>query len=252
VSQKSSQQLPDNFHVAIIMDGNGRWAKSKGLPRTAGHKKGVEATRSAVESAIELNVKYLTLFGFSSENWARPEDEVSELMKLLRYYLKSETVELHKNGICLKVIGLRDNLDDDILAMIDNAQELTKDNDRLFLTIALNYGGRQEIIKAVENYTNACVEHGETRGFHEVMEEFPNHLMTANTPDPDILIRTSGEYRISNFLLWQCAYSEFVFQDVLWPDFAKKHFMDALESYQKRERRFGGLKSAARKAQKSR
>lgn len=252
MSHSSAEKIPDNFHVAIIMDGNGRWAKSKGLPRTAGHKKGVEATRTAVESAIELNVKYLTLFGFSSENWARPEDEVSELMKLLRYYLKSETVELHKNGICLKVIGLRENLDDDILAMIDNAQELTKDNDRLFLTIALNYGGRQEIIKAVENYTNKCVEAGETKKFHDVMEEFPAFLMTANTPDPDILIRTSGEYRISNFLLWQCAYSEFVFQDVLWPDFAKEHFVEALKSYQGRERRFGGLKDPQIKKHKNR
>ncbi|MGE4314333.1 MAG: isoprenyl transferase [Pseudobdellovibrionaceae bacterium] len=239
VSPKSPQ------HVAIIMDGNGRWAKSRGLPRTAGHKQGIEAVRRAVESACELNIPYLTLFGFSAENWNRPEDEVTELMGLLRFYLRSETAEMHKNNIRLQVIGLRETLAADIVELIENAEKLTRDNTRLHLTIALNYGGRQEIVKAVELYVADCVEAGRTPDFGNVRDEFPNYLMTADIPDPDLLIRTSGEQRISNFLLWQCAYSEFTFPDVLWPDFDKSHFEEALSLFARRDRRYGALSDAA-------
>lgn len=234
------------FHVAIIMDGNGRWAQSRGLPRTAGHRQGIEAAKRAVRSAAELDVTHLTLFGFSAENWSRPEDEVRDLMGLLRFYLKSETAELHKNGIRLNVIGMRDNLDKDIVEMIESAETLTKNNEKLFLTIALNYGGRQEIIKAVENYTKDCVEQGGTPDFETVRQEFPSYLMTAELPDPDILVRTSGELRISNFLLWQCAYTEFEFLDILWPDFSQEHFEKVVENYQSRERRFGGVGKSQR------
>ena len=234
-----TQDYKNARHVAIIMDGNGRWAKARGLPRTAGHKQGVEAALRAVRAAGDLGVEYLTLFGFSAENWNRPEDEIRDLMSLLRFYLKSETAELHKGGVCLKVVGLREGLDEDILELIDNAQELTKDNTKLYLTIALNYGGRQEIVKAVETYARKCVERNEAPDFNKVRDEFPAHLMTADTPDPDVLIRTSGELRLSNFLLWQCAYTEFVFLDVLWPDFAKEHFEQALIEYTKRDRRYG-------------
>lgn len=240
------------FHVAIIMDGNGRWAQSRGLPRTAGHRQGIEAAKRAVQAAAELNVSHLTLFGFSAENWSRPEDEVKDLMGLLRFYLKSETADLHKNGIRLNVIGLREHLDKDIVEMIENAEELTKENEKLFLTIALNYGGRQEIIKAVESYTSKCIEEGRSPDFDTVRDEFPSHLMTSKLPDPDILVRTSGELRISNFLLWQCAYTEFEFLDVLWPDFGKEHFEKVLTNYHKRERRFGGVGISSKKGSKSR
>ncbi len=238
------------FHVAIIMDGNGRWAQSRGLPRTAGHRQGIEAAKRAVQAADELNVSHLTLFGFSAENWSRPEDEVKDLMGLLRFYLKSETAELHKNGIRLNVIGLREHLDKDIVEMIESAEELTKDNEKLFLTIALNYGGRQEIIKAVESYTAKCVKEGCTPDFDTIREEFPAHLMTSKLPDPDILVRTSGELRISNFLLWQCAYTEFEFLDVLWPDFSKEHFEQVLINYENRDRRFGGIGQSQKSSKK--
>ncbi len=236
-------------HVAIIMDGNGRWAKSRGLPRTAGHKQGVEASRRVVRAAGDLGIKYLTLFGFSTENWSRPKEEVSELMKLLRYYLKSETVDLHKNGVKLKVIGHRDALDDDIVKMINSAEELTKENTALTLCIALNYGGRQEILHTAKKLVEDQLEVGVALSQDEIEEAFSSRLMTSGIPDPDILIRTSGEQRISNFLLWQCAYTEFVFADVLWPDFTKSDLSDALEEYKCRDRRYGGISD--NKARKS-
>ncbi len=228
-------------HVAIIMDGNGRWAAKRGLPRTAGHKQGAEAARRIVRGAAELGIEYLTLFGFSSENWSRPKSEVRDIMKLLRYYLRSETAELHKNGARLLVIGDRMRLDADIVKLIKNAEELTKDNTKITVVIALNYGSRQEIIQAA--YKAAQELKGQVLS-EEVMEKaFESHLMTTQVPDPDILIRTSGEQRISNFLLWQCAYAEFVFIDTLWPDFSVENLKEALEEYELRDRRFGGLSS---------
>ncbi len=223
-------------HVAIIMDGNGRWAAKRGLPRTAGHKQGAESVRKIVKSAAELGIDYLTLFGFSSENWNRPRGEVKELMRLLRYYLRSETAELHKNNARLRVIGDRAGLDADIVTLIENAEALTKDNTAITVVMALNYGGRAEILRAAqlmaEDYSADI----------DVEAVFSSYLMTADFPDPDILIRTSGEQRISNFLLWQCAYSELVFTDTLWPDFGKGDLVAALEEYAGRDRRFGAIK----------
>ena len=221
------------------MDGNGRWAKSRGLPRTAGHKKGAEAVRRAVESAAEIGVRYLTLFGFSSENWSRPENEISDLMNLLRYYLRSETAELHKKGVRLRVIGDRSAFDADIVKMIENAETLTEDNDKIDVIIALNYGGRNDILQAVQRLHNAHL--GEKLTIETVAAQFPGFLMTQGLPDPDLLIRTSGEARISNFLLWQCAYTEFVFTDTLWPDFDRGSFDDAVAEYAERDRRFGAI-----------
>jgi undecaprenyl diphosphate synthase len=228
-------------HVAIIMDGNGRWATNRGLPRTLGHKQGAEAARKVVTAATELGIEYLTLFGFSSENWNRPAEEVSELMRLLRYYLRSETAELHKNGARLKVIGDRAALDDDIVQLIENAESLTALNDKITLVIALNYGGRNDILHAAYRTAQEFVTRGLEPTFSQIEKNFPNYLMTAGIPDPDVLIRTSGEQRISNFLLWQCAYSEMVFTDTLWPDFGKKELEQAITEYGQRERRFGAV-----------
>jgi undecaprenyl diphosphate synthase len=227
----SKFQVPQ--HIAIIMDGNGRWAQRRGLPRSAGHKQGAEAARKIVKAAADLGVRYLTLFGFSSENWSRPEDEVKELMKLLRFYLRSETAELHKNGARLSVIGDRSAFDADIIQLIDNAEELTGGNDGIHVVIALNYGGRHDILQAAQR---AAAE-----GADDFEAAFEANLMTAGLPEPELLIRTSGEQRISNFLLWQCAYSEFVFTDILWPDFDAKALESAVQEFAARDRRFGGL-----------
>jgi undecaprenyl diphosphate synthase len=211
-------------HVAIIMDGNGRWAKARRLPRKA-----------IVRHTGELGIQYLTLYAFSTENWSRPEGEINDLMGLLRVFLKSETADMHKNNVRLRVIGARERLSDDIVKMIENVEGMTANNTGLNLNIALDYGGRQEILKAVNN----AVKAGNT-----VNEEtFSNMLCTADIPDPDVLIRTSGEMRISNFLLWQCAYTEFVFSDVLWPDFSTDEFDKAMVEYQNRDRRYGRVES---------
>ena len=228
-------------HIAIIMDGNGRWAKSRGLPRTAGHHQGVEACKRVVRAAGELGVKYITLFGFSSENWSRPVEEINELMRLLRMFLRAETADLHRNNIRLRVLGSRVELSEDIVELIDNAEKLTENNDRLYLNIALNYGSRNEIIHAAAAYAQQMAEQGIAPTFENAEEFFPQHLMTRDIPDPDILIRTSGEQRISNFLLWQCAYTEFVFTPTLWPDFNKSDLENAIADFQKRERRFGAV-----------
>lgn len=225
-------------HVAIIMDGNGRWAKARGLPRAAGHKRGVEAVRTLVQDAMELGVSYLTLFGFSSENWRRPPAEVSALMGLLRLYLRSEIAELHRNGVRLRIVGDRQRFEGDILALIDDAEALTRGNDRLVLTIALSYGGRQEIVRAARLLAEQ-VAAGRLRPEEIDEAALGRHLFTADIPDPDLLIRTSGEKRISNFLLWQCAYAEMVFSDTLWPDFCRGDLEDAIRDFRKRERRFG-------------
>lgn len=229
-------------HIAIIMDGNGRWATRRGLPRSIGHRQGAKALKRTVSAAGDLGVKYLTLFGFSSENWNRPEGEIKELMRLLRYYLHSETAELLKNNIRLRVIGDISAFDNDIIELIKNAEELSKDNDGIFLSIALNYGGRHDILQAVRKV--AATDGISTMSVAEIEDVFASELMTAGMPDPDLLIRTSGEQRISNFLLWQCAYSEFMYTETLWPDFDKSDLESAIAEYQGRDRRFGGLKAS--------
>lgn len=235
-----TSQIPK--HIAIIMDGNGRWANRRGLPRTAGHKQGAEAARRVVKNAAEMGIEFVTLFGFSSENWSRPESEIKELMSLLRYYLRSETAELHKSGARLRVIGNRAELDDDIIQLIENAEDLTKDNDKITLVIALNYGGRHDILQAAQRVAEKAVMEGRAPDMKVIEKEFPGFLMTAGIPEPDLLIRTSGEQRISNFLLWQCAYSELVFTDTLWPDFDREDLEQAVQDFARRERRFGAIK----------
>ncbi len=229
---------PPPVHVAIIMDGNGRWAKQRSLPRIAGHRRGAEAVRRAVTVAGEFGIAYLTLFGFSSENWKRPAGEVDDLMGLLRHYIRAEIAELHTKGVRLRVIGDRTRLPGDIVTLIDNAEALTAGNTGLRLTIALSYGGRAEIARAARDIA-AAVKSGEIAPEQVDETLFARHLLTADIPDPDLVIRTSGEQRISNFLLWQTAYSELVFIDTLWPDFGKADFEKALRDYHGRERRYG-------------
>lgn len=240
--ETDTQQTPK--HIAIIMDGNGRWAKKRGLPRTSGHKQGAEAARRVVSAASDLGIEYLTLFGFSSENWSRPENEVKELMSLLRYYLRSETAELHKSGARLRVIGDRERLDRDIVELIENAESLTANNKKITVVIALNYGGRHDILQAAVCLAKKYVAEGGKPETDDIESDFSGLLMTSGIPDPDLLIRTSGEKRISNFLLWQCAYSELVFTDTLWPDFDRKDLERAISDYAARERRYGALKQS--------
>ncbi len=240
----SAQQdtAPVPVHIAVIMDGNGRWAKARGLPRTAGHKKGVDAVRETVEGAAEMGVKYLTLFGFSSENWKRPETEVSDLMGLLKYYLQREIATLHKKNIRFRIIGDRSRLSGDIVKLIENGEQLTKGNQGLQLTIALSYGGQADITHAAKLLAED-VASGKITPDQITEEKLSEKLSTFDLPDPDLLIRTSGENRISNFLLWQTAYSEFVFVDTLWPEFDKNELAKAVGIFQKRERRFGAIGS---------
>ena len=225
-------------HIAIIMDGNGRWAQARGLPRIAGHRHGAEAARRVVTAAAELGVPYLTLFGFSSENWRRPSGEIQDLMGLLRHYLRGEIAELHRNGVRLRVIGELGRLDPDILEMIERAEAMTRDNARITVTIALSYGGRAEIVAAVRAIAER-VQSGSLAAAAIDENCFARYLFTAGLPDPDLLIRTSGEQRISNFLLWQSAYSEFVFTKTLWPDFSKHDLEEAIEEFCGRDRRYG-------------
>lgn len=229
---------PIPVHVAIIMDGNGRWAAARGLPRAAGHRKGVEAVRRTIEAARELGIAYLTLYGFSSENWRRPVAEISDLMGLLRFYLRSEIAELHANGVRFRVIGDRSRLSADIVSLIENAESLTRGNTGLVLTIALSYGSRQEIAAAARRLAIDAVE-GRIDPATVDEDALSARLYTADIPDPDLLIRTSGEKRISNFLLWQLAYAEFVFVDDHWPDFGRRQLEDAVQEFQRRERRYG-------------
>lgn len=225
-------------HVAIIMDGNGRWAKARGLPRTVGHQRGAEAVRRTLQGAVELGISYLTLFGFSSENWSRPASEVGDLMQLLRYYLEREIGELHRNGIRLCVIGERDRLSPSIVRLIEDAEAVTRANTRMRLTMALSYGGRAEIAAAARQIA-ADVAAG--RIAVERIDEalVQRYLFTADIPDPDLVIRTSGEKRISNFLLWQSAYAELIFIDKLWPDFGKEDLAAAIQEFHCRDRRYG-------------
>jgi undecaprenyl diphosphate synthase len=229
---------PPPAHVAIIMDGNGRWAKARGLPRIAGHRRGADAVRRTVTAAAELGIRYLTLFGFSSENWKRPTIEVEDLMGLLRHYLRGEIAELHRNGVRLRVIGDRSRLAPDIVTLIVNSEELTAGNNQLQLVIALSYGGRGEIANAARRIAEEAVA-GRLRP--ETIDEhaFARYLHTTEIPDPDLVIRTSGEQRLSNFLLWQSAYAELIFVDTYWPDFSKADLERALHDYHCRERRYG-------------
>jgi len=227
-------------HVAVIMDGNGRWAKARGLPRTAGHKRGADAVKRVVKAAGGLGISYLTLFGFSSENWQRPEAEVRDLLGLLRFYLENDIAELLDNGIRLNVIGDRTRLPEDTVRLIADAEARTAANTKMVLTIALSYGGRQEIVAAARALGADCAS-GAMKPEDISEDTFARRLFTAGTPDPDLLIRTSGEQRISNFLLWQLAYSELVFTETLWPDFGQKDLEDAIATYRSRERRYGAV-----------
>jgi undecaprenyl diphosphate synthase len=238
IQTKQADETVIPAHVAIIMDGNGRWAKARGLPRTAGHYQGAETVRRVVESCIENGVGFLTLFGFSSENWKRPASEVNDLMGLLRLYLRREIGRLHENGVRLSVIGERSRLAPDIIKMIEEAERRTAANTRLRLTVALSYGGRQDIVNAARAVAQR-VKDGSLRAEEIDENTFSAHLSTADMPDPDLVIRTSGEMRISNFLLWQFAYTEMVFVDKHWPDFSAADFVAAIAEFQCRSRRYG-------------
>ena len=226
-------------HVALIMDGNGRWAQRRGLPRAVGHREGVQALRRTIKAAPELGVRCLTVFGFSTENWNRPADEVSDLMGLVRAFVGSDLKRLAAAGVRVKVLGRRKGLPDDIAAIVARAEAETANNDKFLLQVAFNYGGRADIVDAARALAKDVAE---GRLDPEAIDEevVSRRLSTGGTPDPDLVIRTSGEQRLSNFLLWETAYSEFVFQDVLWPDYNAAYLRAAIEEFQKRERRYGG------------
>jgi undecaprenyl diphosphate synthase len=227
-------------HVAIIMDGNGRWAAARGLPRAEGHRRGVEALRRTIRAAGEIGIKFVTIFSFSAENWSRPASEIGELMGLLRRFVRNDLAELHKSNVRVRVIGERDGLDADIGRLLIEAEELTKNNDGLTLVVAFNYGARQEIVRAARSIVEAVVQ-GRVKADDIDMDTFSRFLDAPDIPDPDLIIRTSGEQRLSNFLLWQSAYSELVFVPTYWPDFDRAVLETAIREYQQRERRFGGL-----------
>jgi undecaprenyl diphosphate synthase len=227
-------------HVAIIMDGNGRWAAARGLPRGEGHRRGVEALRRAVRAAGDLGIGYLTIFSFSAENWSRPPAEIRELMGLLRRFIRRDLADLHRRGVRVRVIGEREDLDPDIRRLLEEAEELTKDNSRLVLLVAFNYGARQEIARAARRMA-AAVAAGDLAVSEITADNLANYLDAPDVPDPDLIIRTSGEQRLSNFLLWQAAYSELVFVPAYWPDFDRAALENAIIEYRRRERRFGGL-----------
>ncbi len=233
---KAKGNIPQ--HIAIIMDGNGRWAKKRSLPRVAGHRKGVETVREIVEVCVNLGVKILTLYTFSTENWKRPQDEVSTLMRLIVKSLQNETDELNSNNIRLTTIGDTSSLPNIVQDELYTALKKTSHNEKMTLNLALSYSGRWELVEAVKDITKQIVA-GKLKPDEICEEVISRNLTTANMPDPDLLIRSSGEFRISNFLLWQIAYAEIFVSDVLWPDFGCKHLLEAVEDYQKRERRFG-------------
>ena len=227
-------------HVAIIMDGNGRWAAARGLPRAEGHRRGVEALRRTIRAAGEIGIKIVTIFSFSAENWSRPANEIGELMGLLRRFVRNDLAELHKNNVRVRVIGERTGLDPDIGRLLTEAEELTKNNDGLILVVAFNYGARQEIVRAAQRIGNEIAQ-GRMSPADIDMDSIGRFLDAPDIPDPDLIIRTSGEQRLSNFLLWQSAYSELVFVPTYWPDFDRAALESAIREYQQRERRFGGL-----------
>jgi undecaprenyl diphosphate synthase len=228
------------LHVAIIMDGNGRWAKARGLPRVAGHRQGVEAVRSIVDAAPDLGVTHLTLYGFSTENWQRPEAEVSALMGLLRLYLRNEARKLHKDNVQVRFIGQKELISPDLQDLMDKTTALTASNTRLVLTIALSYGGRWDIACAMQRLAEQ-VKDGSLSPQDITESNISAALSTSGIPDPDLLIRTSGEQRVSNFLLWQCAYAEMIFTDTLWPDFNGKRLSECIDQFGNRDRRFGTI-----------
>ncbi|MGI9463495.1 MAG: isoprenyl transferase [Aestuariivirgaceae bacterium] len=240
----SQTPKPAPRHVAIIMDGNGRWAHQRSLPRSAGHKQGVEAVRRTVRAALELGIDYLTIYSFSSENWSRPPSEINYLLDLLRRFIRQDVVDLHASDVRVKIVGDRSALSQDIVAMLEESEYLTRNNRSLTLVVAFNYGGRQELALAARRLAEQ-VQNGEISPQEINPEEFARNLSTFGTPDPDLLIRTSGEKRISNFLLWQLAYAEFVFIEEHWPDFNRESFERAIDEYVGRERRFGGLTAKA-------
>src|SRR5271157_4240904 len=240
----SSRSARTPAHVAIIMDGNGRWALARGLPRFEGHRRGVEAVRRAVRSAIEHEVQFLTIYSFSSENWSRPPDEVAMLMGLLKRFIRNDLAELSAHGVRVRIIGERDNLMPDIISLIVEAETLTANNRGLTLTVAFNYGARQEIVEAARRIA-IDVRDGRLDAEAIDQNELAERLETTGLPDPDLIIRTSGEMRLSNFLLWQAAYAELVFLPILWPDFDDAAFVSALDQYAARERRFGAVAEPA-------
>jgi undecaprenyl diphosphate synthase len=227
-------------HVAIIMDGNGRWAAARGLPRTEGHRRGVEALRATVRAAGEMGIQVLTIFSFSSENWSRPPAEVRDLMGLLRRFIRHDLAELHRSNVRVRVIGEREGLAPDIRHLLEEAEELTRNNDGLIVVVAFNYGARQEIARAARRLA-ADVLAGKLPLEGVTEEALASYLDASDLPDPDVVIRTSGEQRLSNFLLWQSAYSELVFVPAYWPDFDRATLEGAIAEYRRRERRFGGL-----------
>jgi undecaprenyl diphosphate synthase len=237
-ANRGTEQRNTPKHIAIIMDGNGRWAKARHLPRMAGHRAGTENIRRVIHACIEFGVEYLTIYAFSTENWKRPKDEVDGLIQLLGEMLDREVAQLHKDGVCIRHIGRLEHLSDILQKKIADAVELTQNNTTLFLNIAWNYGGRDEIIYACQNLLKDGVA-------PEALTEdlFSQYLFTKGTPDPDLMVRTSGEYRTSNYLIWQSAYSEWYFTDTLWPDFDRESLKLAIESFGSRERRFGGRNS---------
>ncbi len=237
-SPATSHQSPPPAHVAVIMDGNGRWAKSRGLPRTAGHKRGADSLRKTLDACRASGVSYLTIYAFSSENWKRPENEISDLMQLLRHYLAQELDTMHENQVRLRFIGDLSLLSPEVRASITEAVEMTKRNTAFNLTVALSYGARQEIVRAVRTMA-LDIASGKLAANSIDEATIEAALDTAGIPEPDLLIRTGGEKRLSNFLLWQSAYTELYFTDVLWPDFDAAHFTEALEDYAGRERRYG-------------
>jgi len=231
---------PPPRHVAIIMDGNGRWAKARGLPRAMGHKEGVEALRRAVEASRDLGIGHLSVYAFSTENWNRPQAEIDALFDLLRLFVKRDLARLHKDGVRIRIIGSREGLNADILELIDEAVELTKGNTGLTLNIAFNYGGRGEIVAAVKDIARA-VQEGRLKPEQIDEAMISRMIWTAESPDPDLVIRTSGELRLSNFLLWSGAYAELMFMDLWWPDFNRESMEKAIDAFRRRDRRFGGL-----------
>ena len=229
-------------HVALIMDGNGRWAKQRSMPRAFGHRAGVNALKRTVEAAPDLGVEWMTVFGFSTENWTRPAAEIADLMGLLKNYVRSDLARMEREGVRLRVIGRRTDLDPEVLAIIEHAEARTRRNDRFHLQVAFNYGGRADIVDAARRYAEAVAAgEDQAEGFDEA--RFERYLSTAHGPPPDLIVRTSGERRLSNFLLWEAAYAELVFQDVLWPDYGPEHLGLAIEEFKRRDRRYGGAEA---------
>lgn len=242
---KEAGVLAPPVHIAIIMDGNGRWASARGLPRREGHRRGVEALRKVVKAAGELGIRYLTIYSFSSENWTRPAEEIDDLMGLLKRFVRNDLADLHKNDVRVRIIGERANLKPDIAALLNEAEELTRDNKSQTLVVAFNYGAQQEIVEAARKLATQ-VASGALAPQDINAAKIAANLQTKDIPDPDLIIRTSGEQRLSNFLLWQAAYAEFLFVPTHWPDFDKAALEAAVEEFHKRERRFGGLTAKAR------